>query len=184
MTCFSELKITKINADCQIFLTHNSLNVNNLCGFSDEVHIVFHQLQNPVMICRVLVADTSALDHLERVEIDLYRFDAVAVLVLRREDEGLRLAEILTGKYAVVHFLSFDCHFFYGLNDTDHYFVISEDDTEETGLSFLIHLLILVGFLDVLLSLGFCILSVLADEKPVMGFVQVHGANVMGVVEV
>ena len=84
----------------------------------------------------------------------------------------------------MVHFFSFDCHFFYGLNDTDHYFVIPEDDAEEAGLCFLIHLLVLAGFLDVLLSLGSCVLPVLADEEPVMGFVQIQRANVMGIVEV
>lgn len=177
MTCFSKSKITKTNADCQIFQTHNNLNVNNLCYFSDKVHIVFHQLQNAVVICRVLVADTSALDHLKRVKIDLYRFDAVPVLVLCRKDEGLRLTEILTGKYAVVHFLSFDCHFFYGLNDTDHYFIIPEDDTEEAGLCFLIHLLILAGFLDVLLPFDSCVLPVLTNEQPIMGFVQIQRTN-------
>lgn len=111
MTCFSKSKITKFNADGKIIQTHNNLNVNNLCCFSDEMHIVLHQLQNPVVIDRILIADTSALNDLERVEINLYRLDAVAVLVLSREDEGLRLAKISVGKNAVVHFLPLDCHF-------------------------------------------------------------------------
>ena len=78
MTCFSKSKITKFNADGNIIQTHNNLNVNNLCCFSDEMHIVLHQLQNPVVIDRILIADTSALNDLERVEINLYRLDAVA----------------------------------------------------------------------------------------------------------
>lgn len=62
--------------------THNNLNVNNLCGFSDEVHIVINQLQNFIVVWGILVADSSALNYLECVKIDFNCLNPVTILIL------------------------------------------------------------------------------------------------------
>jgi hypothetical protein len=136
------------------------------------------------VVFRVGVAQPTALHPLALAQRELHGFDAVALVVMCRQDNAVRLGVIFALEHAMVKAASLGLKCFDGIKHGYFNVIVADDNPEVTGL-FLVEVhLFRLGFCYLFLSPTLLLRLVPFVQPMVMGGFKVFGTNILGVVYV
>lgn len=109
--------------------------------------VIIYQFDDAVVILRIGVAHPTALYHLALTDRKLHRLDAVALQVVSRKDDRVRLGIVFTLEYTMLHFLALCLVCFQRVQYGNLNVVVADDDTEEARLVLIEVRFVLLGSL-------------------------------------